>query len=183
MNEQNPPTAPSEEADKTQLKLAKQEGSAYSRSVDHMAKKVADSGATQRCGDFVVGYAQEKAEGLYRLRDGKLEWEEPSEDENCHFEVVVMDAADHRFVPCLDVSLTVIDDAGNQVGSAEMPFLWHPGLYHYGRNWALPGDGRYDLKIDIKAPGFPRHDKTNGRRYCEPVQAHFQGVAVKTGRS
>ncbi|MCX2721191.1 iron transporter [Roseibium salinum] len=182
MNGQKPPASPSEEADRTQLDLAKQEGTAYFRSLEYMANKVAANGATQECGDVIVGFAQEKAEGMYRLRNQELVWEEPPQDENCHFEVTVIDATDRRFIPNLDVTLTVTDGKGNEVGSEKMPFLWHPGLYHYGRNWALPGDGRYNLVVDIETPEFPRHDKVNGRRYAKPIKAHFPSVQVKTGR-
>ncbi|MFC3165496.1 iron transporter [Ciceribacter thiooxidans] len=183
MNDRMPPASPSEEADQTQLMFAREEGNAYLKSLRHMVSDVADNGNMQHCGDVLIGFAQEKAEGLYRLRDEQLVWEEPAEDENCHFEVTVIDAADHRFIPCLDVTLTVIDADGNEIGSETMPFLWHPGLYHYGRNWALPGDGKYDLRIDVAAPDFPRHDQVNGRRYAKPVQAYFRGVEIRTGRS
>lgn len=180
--DRNPPAKPSDEADRHQLKLAKEEGDAYFRSLEYMAKDVADTGDTQHCGDYIVAFAQEEAEGMYTMKDGKLEWTEPAEDENCHFEVAVLDATDRRFIPGLNVTLTVMDEEGTVVGSEHMPFLWHPGLYHYGRNWALPGDGRYTLRIDIPAPDFPRHDKTNGKRFGEAVQATFKNVEVKTGR-
>lgn len=182
MNAHNPPAVPSDEADKTQLKLAGEEGAAYFKSLEYMANEVADNGGKQHQGDFIVGFAQERAEGMYHLKEGKLEWMGPSKDENCHFEVSVVDATDHRFVPHLDITLTVTDDKGKEIGSERMPFLWHPGLYHYGKNWALPGDGTYDLTIDIAAPDFHRHDKKNGKRYAKPVRAVFRGIKVKTGR-
>jgi len=182
MAREKPPARPSEEADRLQLSLAREEGNAYFKSLKHMAEEVADNGETQNCGDLIVAYAQEKAEGLYQLRDGELVWEDPGPDKNCHFEVAVLDASDRRFIPGLDITLTVTDANGTSVGSEKMPFLWHPGLYHYGRNWALPGDGTYDLKIDIKAPDFPRHDKINGQRYAKAVTAEFRAVNVKTGR-
>lgn len=181
-DEHNPPAKPSDEADRNQLKLAKEEGSAYFRSLQYMANEVADNGATQQCGDMIVAFAQEEAEGMYMMKDGKLVWTEPADGENCHFEVAVLDATDKRFIPGLDVTLTVMTEDGTVVGAEHMPFLWHPGLYHYGRNWALPGDGRYTLRIEFPAPDFPRHDKTNGKRFAEPVQATFEGVEVKTGR-
>lgn len=183
MNSQSkPPARPSDEADRRQLDLARRDGDAYHEALEYMANEVADSGAMQQCGDMIVAYAQEAAEGMYHLADGELQWQEPAEGENCHFEVAVLDATDRRFIPNLHVTLTVMDDAGKVIGSERMPFLWHPGLYHYGRNWSLPGDGRYTLRIDVEAPDFPRHDKTNGKRYAKPVQATFEGIDVKTGR-
>ncbi len=51
-------------ADRT---MARAEGDAYQRSLDYMAEHVADSGSKQRAGYYIVAYAQERAEGLYRL--------------------------------------------------------------------------------------------------------------------
>ena len=138
-------------------------------------------GDTQRAGDVIVGFAQEKAEGLYHLRDGQLEWVEP-DDENCHIEVTVLDAVDHRFLPGLDIEATLIDEGGDEVASFDCPFLWHPGLFHYGRNVAVPGDGTYSLRVRVAAPTFPRHDKVNGKRYAEPVEVTFENVEIKTGQ-
>lgn len=182
MAEKNPPPAkPSDEADEKQLKMAQAEGDAYQKSLEYMANQVAHTGDTQQAGDYIVAFAQEEAEGMYHLKNGELEWVEP-DDENCHFEVSVVDATDHRFIPHLDVNLTVLDSQGDLVGTRKMPFLWHPGLYHYGANWKLPGDGKYTLRIKIAAPTFTRHDKTNGKRYAEPVEVEFKDVSVKTGQ-
>ncbi len=174
---------PSEEADRNQLELARKEGDAYAHSLDYMTNVVANTGGTKQAGDMIVGFAQEKAEGMYLPRNGTLEWTEPAEGDNCHIEIAAMDAADRRFIPGLEVQLTVLDESGREIGTAPMPFLWHPSLYHYGRNWNLPGDGRYTFQVEITAPQFPRHDRKNGRRYLEPVQVTFEGVEVKTGRN
>ncbi len=182
MHDEKRPERPSEEADRNQLEFAKKEGEAYARSLAYMTDVVAHTGGLKSAGDMMVGFAQEKAEGMYMLRDGKLEWVEPAEGENCHIEITAIDASDQRFIPGLDIKLTVIDESGREIGSHSMPFLWHPGLYHYGRNWHLPGDGRYTFVVDIATPGFPRHDKKNGCRYTEPVQVTFENVEVKTAR-
>jgi hypothetical protein len=50
-------------------------------------------------GEYALGYAVEKAEGMYMLRDGELQWHEP-EAENIHVEVVVCDGVDHHIIPC-----------------------------------------------------------------------------------
>ena len=176
-----PPSRPSDEADQKQLQMAKQEGEAYSKSLHYMANEVAHTGDTQRAGDYIIGFAQEEAEGLYHLRDGELEWVEP-DAENCHIEVAVLDATDHRFIPHLDIEATLLDAAGDEVTTFDCPFLWHPGLYHYGRNVTVPGDGTYTLRIRIAAPTFHRHDKTNGKRYAEPVEVEFSDISIKVGQ-
>jgi len=178
----HPPERPSDEADKKQLEMARREGQAYQRSLHYMAEKVANTGGMKRAGDYIVAYAQERAEGMYRLRaERQLEWVEPK-DENCHLEISVSDAGDQRFIPYLKVEASLIAATGEQLGPFEMPFLWHPGLYHYGRNIKLPGDGRYALRVRIAPPTFMRHDKTNGRRYAETVEVEFKDVDLKTGR-
>jgi uncharacterized protein involved in high-affinity Fe2+ transport len=134
----------------------------------------------QRSGDYLVGYAEEKAEGLYLLRNGRLEWTEPKA-ENAHLEVSVSDAADGRFIPYLKVRATLVAPNGRTLGPYDIPFVWHPGLYHYGRNIVVPSDGAYTVRIRIEAPQFPRHDETNGRRYAEPVEVVFKDAKFKTG--
>ena len=177
-----PAKTTSEEADQRQLDLAREEGEAYQRSLRHMAENVAHTGAMQDVGDYVVGIAQEEAEGMYRLRDGDLEFIEPTA-ENCHLEVAVADAADGRFVPHLSITAQLSNESGETVGPVDMPFLWHPGLYHYGANLTAPGDGSYDVRVQIEPATFGRHDRQNGDRYDEAVEVVFEDVDVKCGQS
>ncbi|HZD41375.1 MAG TPA: iron transporter [Terriglobales bacterium] len=171
----------SEEADRQGLELARAQGRAVQRTVRHMAKKVAEDGREQEAGEYVIGYAIEKAEGLYHLHDGKLEWREP-EDENVHLEIAVCDGSDGRFIPGLKVRVTMLDSEGSEIGTHEHPLLWHPYLYHYGRNWKVPGDGKYTIRVHVDTPDFPRHDRVNGRRFTKPVETEFRWVEIKTGQ-
>ena len=50
-----------------------------------------------------------------------------------------------------------------------------PKTYHYGRNWKVPGDGEYTLRVHIEPPTFMRHDELNGRRFEEPVDVELKG--------
>ena len=180
--DRTPPMDPSSsEADEAQLALARDQGEAYGRALAHMANSVAHDGGRQRAGDYVVGYAVEEAEGMYEWRDGELVWREP-EDENLHVEVTVCDRADGRFVPGARVTVTLVAPDGTELGPHEQPLLWHPMIYHYGRNWTVPGDGEYTLRVHIDPPPFPRHDEINGRRFCDPVDVAFEGVSVETGQ-
>jgi len=76
----------------------------------------------------------------------------------------------------------LIDPDGNEVGTHVQPFLWHPWLYHYGRNWTVPEEGEYRVRVRVEPPTFMRHDHENGRRYLEPVEVEFEGVPVEPGR-
>jgi Fe2+ transport protein len=177
-----PPMDPdTDEASPAQLDAARAQGQAYGRAVGLMTMVVADDGRQQRAGDYIVGYAVEKAEGMYEWVEGGLEWRAP-ERENLHLEITVRDAGDGRFVPALRVLATLVDPDGDEVGTHEQPMLWHPMLYHYGRNWELPCDGDYTLRVQVDPPRFPRHDEVNGRRFMEPVDVEFTGVHVERGR-
>lgn len=176
------PNQPSEEVDERQLELAREAGDAYREAAEYMLSEVAETGAEARAGDLVVAVAQEHAEGMYRPDDGRLEWREPADGDNCHLEVVVADADDGRFVPNLDVRATVEAENGELVGPEPVPFVWHPGLYHYGRNLEVPGDGTYAVTVAVEPPSFPRHDRTNGDRYAEPVEVRFEDLEFSTGQ-
>mgnify|MGYP001040071024 CR=1 FL=1 len=183
MTDRKPPETPSDEADRKQLEMAKAEGAAYHKSLHYMIEEVVDAGAMKEAGDYVVAIAQERAEGMYRLEgEGKLVWAEPGEGDNCHLEISVSDRGDHRFIPYLDIEATLTPEEGEAVGPFKVPFLWHPGLYHYGKDLSLPGDGRYSIKIKIAPPTFMRHDEINGKRYAETVAVTFENVEIKTGR-
>lgn len=170
MAKRTPPMKKSEESTKEQLAVAKKQGVAYGEALEAMDK---ESGAkVQRAGDYEIAVVIEEAEGMWVPKNGSLEWEEPT-DENCHVEVAVRDAADGRFIPALSVTVTLTAPDGSEVGTHEQPFLWHPWIYHYGRNWTVPGEGDYKVHVRVEPPTFSRHDHENGRRYTEPVEADF----------
>ena len=173
-----PPIQPSDESTAAQLKLAKAQGHAYARALQAMHK---ESGAQiQRAGDYEIAVVAERAEGMYHASNGQLHWMEP-EHENVHVEVAVRDAADGRFVPGLTVRIHVDQADGGHVGAGELPFIWHPWLYHYGQNWWVPGAGDYRVQVRVEPPIWRRHDKVNGLRYQEPVEVEFT-VHVKPGQ-
>ncbi len=181
VTKEKPPMKTSDEAKKNQLEMARQQGEAYVKALKEMANKEADDGGEKRAGQYVVAYAVEKAEGMYRQQNGELRWTEP-ENENCHVEVSVRDAADNRFIPGLTVHVRLVDENGEEVGRHQQPFLWHPWLFHYGRNWEVPGAGAYRMEVHIAAPEFGRHDKKNGKRYAEDVEVTFDNVQIETGQ-
>ena len=176
-----PPRKVTDEASQQGLKLSREAGDAYHRMVEYFVENVATSGKMQRAGDYLVGVATEEAEPLWHLLGGKLQLKEPAADLNAHLEVVVMDAADHRFVPELTVDVTVGRD-GKEMGTFRLPFLWHPTMYHYGHSIHIDEAGEYDLTVCIAAPTFGRHDKTNGERYPEAISLTFEGIRLEPGR-
>jgi Fe2+ transport protein len=169
---------PSEESSEAQLELAVRQGRALHEALEAMDEE-SDSGVlVRREGEYEIAVAVEEAEGMWSWSDGKLEWRNPT-DENCHVEVCVRDGADGRFVPYLGVTATLIDDEGRELGPHEQPFIWHPWLYHYGRNWTVPEGGAYRVRVRIEPPGFMRHDHENGSCYTEPVEVEFEAIEIE----
>lgn len=173
-----PPMRVSEETKRNHLELAKKQGEALKAALDEMTQNIAQRGSEKRAGHYLIGYAVEKPEGMYHVMGNELSWHEPR-DENIHIEISVRDGGDGRFIPALDVRLTVLNAEGEVVGTHQHPFLWHPWLYHYGRNWKLPGSGKYTFQIHIDMPNFHRHDKENGRRFTEPVDIVFKDIEIQ----
>jgi uncharacterized protein involved in high-affinity Fe2+ transport len=173
-----PPMKPSEESTAEQLELARRQGTAYAAALEAMNQ---ESGAqVRRVGDVEVAVVVENAEGMWMRHGDDLRWENPG-DENAHVEVAVRDAADGRFIPGLSISVTLTAPDGTDVGTHTQPFLWHPWLYHYGRNWVVPGEGDYRVRVKIDPPEFMRHDYENGNRYADPIETEFS-VAIKPGQ-
>ena len=174
-----PPMEASNEAEPDQLEIARAQGQTYAEALEAMDE---ESGAvTQRAGDYLVAFVQENAEGMYELADGRLVWREAAEEANVHLEIAVADAADGRFVPALDITLTVLD-GDRELFTTTMPFLWHPYLYHYGSNARVPGEGPYTVRVRIDPPTFMRHDPVNGKRYEQPVELVFADRRFTPGR-
>ena len=69
-------------------------------------------------------------------------------------------------------------DDEDEVGPVEVPYVWHPGLHHYGINLEVPGDGTYTIRVHVEPPTFHRHDETNGDRYAESVEVEFEDVPL-----
>ena len=172
-----PPTTKSDEAKPHHHRMAQQQGDDYRSALTHMAEKVAMTGAETQAGDMIVALAIEAAEGMYEWSGQGLEWLEPHE-QNIHIEVSARDAADNRFIPGLDVRVRVLDGEGEVRAKGQLPLLWHPWLYHYGANFAVPEDVELNVEVEIDAPDFPRHDKENGRRYTEDVFVRFDDVRI-----
>jgi hypothetical protein len=176
---QRPPMETTKAAKASHLEMAKRQGQEMKAAFDEMANNVAQRGAEKPVGEYLIGYAVEKAEGLYHLRDGELVWEKPK-NKNIHIEISVRDGGSGRLIPGLRVMVTVLDEKGKEIGTHRHKLLWHPWLYHYGRNWRLPGDGKYTIRVHIPAPDFPRHDKKNGKRFASSIWAEFTDVKCKT---
>jgi hypothetical protein len=163
-----------EEAVQQQLHYARAQGDAYGAAVEHL---VAGRGSEQRAGDYWIGYAVERARGMYEWVGDRLVWREPARAD-LHVEITVRDAGDGRFIPGAGVVVTVTDPNGRELGTHAHPLVWHPLLYQYGRDWRFAFDGRYRLLVRVEPPRFMRHDQVNGNRLSEAAEVEFAGVEI-----
>ncbi|HET8581291.1 MAG TPA: iron transporter [Candidatus Paceibacterota bacterium] len=165
----------------TKQQLAYAQGRAFGDALRHMTEEEA-TGAELASGDYLIGYAVERAEGMYAYDGEELVWLNPT-DENAHIEVSVRSARDGRMLPGLTVTVTVEDQDGSEVGSEIHPFLWHPWLYHYGRNWTIPSEGEYRVRVHVTAPlTMMRHDREHGAAFSEDAEVVFEGVQLPVGQ-
>lgn len=171
----------SKESSPNQLQLAVEQGREYLASVEEMTKNEAHDADIKEIHDYLVGCAVEHAEGMYHWENGELVWKNPTENENAHVEIAVADAIDGRFIPGLTVTVTITDSDGNDVGTYQLPYLWHPWLYHYGSNVKVPGTGQYKIDVNFDPPTYMRHDKVHGKRHSKRVETDFM-INIKTGR-
>ncbi|HEX8923907.1 MAG TPA: iron transporter [Patescibacteria group bacterium] len=161
--------------------LAAAQGKTYDLALDEIRQQL--SAVSKESGDFVITLVAGPAEGRYMaLLEGGLEWKDASQqDDTQHIQIIVQDKDDHRFVPNLEIVIQVFDKDKRLVAEGNQPFLWHPYLYHYGKNYFIPEDGTYAVRVIIKSPHFPRHDRKLGNRYQQDVSVDFDSVRMIPG--
>lgn len=171
-----PLTVESNEATSDQLDLAMMQGKAVSKALAWELRNAGSASGEMAAGEFRVAYTLTAPEGWYELQNGQLTWREAQGD--AHLRVFVLDGADGRFVPGLEVKAALLDAGGQAADSRPLPFGWYPLLNAYGDNVRLPADGTYRLRVEIAPPRFRRHDPYNGYRFTQPVVAEFSNVPV-----
>lgn len=174
---------PFSEAMEAQKVLSRGAGRAYAHTLQGMYKQ-ANDGRDTLLGDYKVVYAVEYAEGFWDFEHGRFRYRvenELSGKTNAHVEVAVLDAKTGRFMHNLNVRATLIKD-GKQLGTESEPFMWHPWLYHYGKNWRVPSAGTYVIHIHFDAPAYRRYGRTDGRQFAAAGNVSFGNVKIKTGQ-
>jgi uncharacterized protein involved in high-affinity Fe2+ transport len=161
--------------------LALAQGTTYALALDEMQTE--DTHASCIIDDYIISIACEDAEGMYMDSDaGELRWMIPDKKDNLHFEVVVQDKDDKRFIPDLEVKAKILNEKKETVTTMTVPFIWHPFLFHYGINCSIPKAGKYVAEVTIKKPSFHRHDETYGNRYPKDVTVTLGPLSLKPGR-
>ena len=151
-----------------------------------MMDEQANDGRERTQGDWQVAYAIEYSEGWWCCEPpAQMSYTimtEYSAETNSHVEVAPRDARTGRFLPGLKVTATLLAPDGKSLGTRPEPFMWHPWLYHYGENWRVPRGGRYNLRVHIDPPAYPRYGREAGDALGSPVDMTFDDVKIKTGQ-
>ncbi len=167
--------------ERRQERLVRAQGDAYRASYDELMAE--DPHAEAEIDEYLITASFEPAEGMYGMGpDGSLGWETPRDEDNQHFEVIVRDRDDGRFLPGLDIHLRLLDASGKAVAETSVPFIWHPFVLHYGIDGRIPGEGDYTAEVSIPAPRFHRHDEVRGRRYQRDVTVRLGPLHLKPGK-
>ena len=162
------------------MKQPKHSDDEFFRAFDYAFQKDLYGGEKIR-GGYLIAYSLEYARKLIYLPDNAPQWQD-IHHENVHIGIAVHDEDDLHFVKGLTVTVTVIDANGFLIGSFEHALLNRPHLQHYGRNWALPGDGTYTLHVKVVTPEHQLKNVDTGKFYLSPVIVEFSHVAIKTGQ-
>lgn len=161
---------------------AEKQGKAFQEAIDFLKQQTGKMDSSS-VGDYVVYFTSESACGLYEVMpEGGLDWQPPSPSENQHIEIIVQDKQDSRFVPHLNIFYELRDIDNNFISQDFLPFVWHPIVYHYGKNIEIPLEGEYKIKLTIKAPEFLRHDEMLGKRYESDVTIELGPIDMKPGQ-
>lgn len=164
--------------------LASAQGVAFARALATMANGVAVDGALRRAGDYVVAVGVEYAEGYWRWVDGSLRYEvavEESAEKNAHVEVVILDALSGRFMPGIRVRASLYRD-GDHIGTSLEPLMWHPWLYHYGKNWRIPSSGPYAIEVSFDRPPYRGYGAACCALFARGQRVRFDRVDMRIGQ-
>ena len=141
--------------------------------------EIDDEGGEQEVGEYRLGYIVEPAEGWWEGATENLAWREPAAGETNHIEILPFEAETGLLVPGAEITLSVLDEAGEVVESKLLEF-YRGEFYHYTNNFSLPGSGTYVLRAEIEPPTFLRHgtEEGEGRVLTEPVVVEFETVEI-----
>lgn len=168
-----------------ELTLARAQGDQTGRALYQMAHSEATDGVQRRVNDYIVAFANEFAETYWEPEGGSLVYRsepEASAETNAHFEVSVRDARTGRFLPGLTVHVTLMDGSGRELSAHDVPLMWHPWIYHYGRNWRVPRSGdHYRVRVRVDEPPFRRWGRGARDLFTTPIDVTFEDIRVRTG--
>ena len=88
-----------------------------------------------------------------------------------HPEVKVFDVEGGKFIPYLDVVLHFKNVATGKIHMLTLPPMLG-SWFHYGRNSALPGNGKYEVQVFVTPQDLMRY-KSMAEKWAQPAIAAF----------
>ena len=157
-----PPQAASGASTPAQLLLAEQQGKADTAILNWVLANSGPLVGDTRAGDFRIGFTITPAEGWWdKAAGGTLAWHE-APDDNVHLRIFVLNLADGRMVPGLNLRATLTDANGNEQ-SVPVDFGWYPLINAYGGNFPLDADSVYALRVTIDRCNLNCFEHADGR--------------------
>ena len=126
-------------------------------------------------GEYLIAYMVEKRRETQSLKEGESVMEQ-SQNENAFIGIAIHSASDLHFIENLIVTVTVIDEKELIIGKQRHFVHKSPKLHYYGKNWALPGDGLYTIRVQIDSSNLK-----DGKNQ-EDVEVEFTNVMIYTGQ-
>lgn len=159
--------------------LAREQGDAYGDALQHATRLAAGDSGECRTGDYWITYLVDAPRRIYTWADGRPLWHEP-EGADLYVGIAVRDATDGRFVPAMNVGVTLIDGAGRVVGAGEHSLLWDPLAHQYGRNWHVEGEGPHSMRVRVEPPTSAQAGADEAMR---PIEVQFSDLNLALRRS
>lgn len=128
--------------------------------------------------DYRISLAATPVKGWYAPVNGQLVWITPETTANEHLEVTLVNTIDQKTLPNSGGSLSIYDLNNKLLETKPLIMMWSPEGYHYGNNFIIPGNGNYNVKVDLTPPMFARHNRQIGNRFFNPASVVFQNVKL-----
>ncbi len=164
------------------IDLSRQEGTPVTSALAFESKNSPTHVSQRRVGDYTVSVVFERARGAWQLQAGKLAYATPTSSIGAvnHIEISIRDAATGRLLPGLNVRATILDSRKREIDTYAMPFMWHPWMSHYGLNVAVPGNGRYMIRVRAEAPAFRRYGSSALKAFNSAIDVEMRGLRFVT---
>jgi hypothetical protein len=165
-----------EEATQRAMHLARLQGDAYAQAAAHLLSEASGLGAECRVGGYRIGYVARVEAGTDPPGGGCEHGD--IEAGMVSLGVIVRDAADGRFVPGLQVVVTILAANGSELGCHTHPLLWHPVVHQYARDWALPRVVPLRVRVSIVSTPHVQRSRIYADRLADSVEIEFSDVII-----
>jgi len=162
--------------------LSRLEGKAVESSITAALRERPANGQQRQSGDYSVAVLIGPARGAWAPRNDELAYLPTDNSVGMvnHVEISIRDATTGRAVPGLNVRATIIDSKRKEVDTYAMPFVWSPATDAYGLNLAVPGNGRYTIRVRAGRPAFRKYGSSALRQFKRPLSVDFRGLRFVT---